>query len=265
MYGAIIGDIVGSRFEFNNCKSKDFEFFSPYCYFTDDTVMTCAIAAALLSYKNTSNANLSQAATYWMQKLGRKYVDAGYGGNFYQWIQSEKPEPYNSFGNGSAMRVSPCAWTDSYLAKVINNAEQVTSVTHNHPEGIKGANAIATAIYLAKEKQPKSLIYNWMSEYYNLDFTLDEIRDTYTFDETCQNTVPQAIKCFLESDSFEDCIRNAISIGGDSDTIAAMAGSIAEGYYGIPPEMIDKARTYLDKYLLQIIDKFQNTFILKTT
>lgn len=261
MYGAIIGDIVGSRFEFDNIKTKNFELFDSGCCYTDDTVMTCAVAAALLSTKDNNYKDLDKAAIYWMQKLGRKYNGAGYGGNFYQWINSENPQPYNSYGNGAAMRVSPCAWTDSYLAKVINNAEQVTSVTHNHPEGIKGANAIATAIYLAKEKQPKSLIYNWMNEYYNLDFTLDEIRDTYTFDETCQGSVPQALNCFFESNSFEDCIRNAISIGGDSDTIAAIAGSIGEAYYGIDESLILKARSYLDNYLLQIIDKFYTTFI----
>lgn len=261
MYGAIIGDIVGSRFEFDNIKTKNFELFDSGCYYTDDTIMTCAVAAALLSTKDNNYKDLDKAAIYWMQKLGRKYNGAGYGGNFYQWINSENPQPYNSYGNGAAMRVSPCAWTDSYLVKVINNAEQVTSVTHNHPEGIKGANAVATAIYLAKEKQPKSLIYNWMKEYYNLDFTLSEIRDTYTFDETCQGSVPQALNCFFESSSFEDCIRNAISIGGDSDTIAAIAGSISEAYYGIDESLILKAKSYLDDYLLQIIDKFYTTFI----
>lgn len=262
MYGAIIGDIVGSRFEFDNIKTKDFEFFDTRCHFTDDTVMTCAIAAALLTYHNVPNVKLDEAATYWMQKLGRKYIGAGYGAKFYQWIKSDNPKPYNSYGNGAAMRVSPCTWAARSLIQTDDFVEQVTSVTHSHPEGIKGAKAIATCIYLAKEDKSKPLIYNWMKEHYDMDFTLDEIRPTYTFNETCQGSVPQAIECFLESTSFEDCIRNAISIGGDSDTIAAMAGSIAEAYYGVPDWMIGEARAKLDPYLCQIIDKFDKQFII---
>lgn len=262
MYGAIIGDIVGSRFEFDNIKTKDFELFAPSCHFTDDTVMTCAIMAALLTYHNVPDTNLADAATYWMQKLGRKYIGAGYGAKFYQWIKSDKPKPYNSYGNGAAMRVSPCAWVADSLAQTIDFVDSVTSITHNHPEGIAGAGAIATCIYLAREGRPKSIICNWMKEYYYMDFTLDEIRPTYTFNETCQGSVPQAIKCFLESTSFEDCIRNAISIGGDSDTIAAIAGSIAEAYYEeIPDWMIADVREKLDPYLCQIIDKFDKQFI----
>lgn len=265
MYGAIIGDIVGSRFEFDNIKIKDFEFFDARCHFTDDTVMTCAIMAALLTECNVPDARLYDAAIYWMQKLGRKYIGAGYGRNFYKWIKSDNPQPYESYGNGAAMRVSPCAWAADNWIDAEENAYLVTIPTHNHKEGILGAKTISTMVYLARDPDSftdmASLRY-YAEKTYSLDFTLDEIRLTYKFNETCQGSVPQAIECFLESTSFEDCIRNAISIGGDSDTIAAIAGSIAEAYYGVPDWMIGEARAKLDPYLCQIIDKFDKQFII---
>ena len=254
MYGAIIGDIVGSRFEFNNTSSKNFDFFSPYCTYTDDTVMTIAIAAALTHHK-LSDTPLDVATIYWMQRLGRKHINAGYGGNFYNWIRSEKPKPYNSWGNGSAMRVSACGIAAQDLAEALNFAEVTASVTHNHKEGIKGAKAIAASIYKAKIGMNKDAIQSYIEKhFYPLNFSIDEIKLSYQYFESCQDTVPQAIKVFLESESFEDCIRLAISLGGDSDTIAAMAGSIAEQYYGIPEEFKLKVRDYLDKDLLKILD-----------
>ena len=256
MYGAIIGDIVGSRFEFNNFKSKDFELFDSGCFYTDDTVMTIAVAAALVHHKK-SGTKLDTAAQYWMQRLGKQYIGVGYGARFFQWIQSDDPKPYNSWGNGSAMRVSSCGLYATSLEEAVENARLVTKVTHNHPEGIKGAEVVSSLIYLAKENKDKDYLREFANTYYTIDFTLDKIRPSYTFHESCQKSVPQAIECFLEAENFEDCIKNAISIGGDSDTIAAIAGSIAESYYGIEEELKEKARVYLDKNLIKILNSIE--------
>jgi type I restriction enzyme M protein len=192
-----------------------------------------------------------------MREIGQNYPNCGYGGRFSQWIFSDNPQPYNSYGNGSAMRVSPCG----FVARIVEEARLlsglVTEVTHNHPEGIKGAEATATAIFLARSGATIPAIRDYLTNnYYPLDFTLDSIRATYVFNETCQNTVPQALVAFLESESFEDAIRGAISIGGDSDTLAAITGGIAEAYYGLSDEMIDKAYSYLDTRLSKIVKKF---------
>lgn len=260
MLGAIIGDIVGSIYEFNNHRSKDFKLLDDRCYFTDDSVMTIAIAKALLkSEKDFSN--LSEKTIYYMQNIGRLYPDSGYGGNFYHWVFSNNPKPYNSFGNGAAMRVSSCAWFGNTIDEVKKLSKMVTEVTHNHPEGIKGAEATAVAIFLARNGKSIEYIRDYINKnYYKIDFTLDEIRDTYYFNEICQDTVPQAIEAFLESTSFEDAIRNAISIGGDSDTLAAITGSIAEAYYGIPNDIREKALKYLDERLLNILIEFEQIF-----
>ncbi len=256
MIGAIIGDIVGSRFEWNNIKSKDFDLLTAGCFFTDDSVMTIAVADAIMR-ANGDTAILSEFAVESMQLIGRPFPDCGYGGSFYHWMYSDNPKPYGSYGNGAAMRVSACGFWAKSLDEAKELSKAVTSVTHNHPEGIKGAEATAVAIYLARSGHSIGEIQKHIdSKYYPMDFTLDEIRDTYEFNETCQNTVPQALKAFFESLDFEDAIRNAISIGGDSDTLAAITGGIAEAYYGIPDNIQAKALKYLDEDLLDIVKRF---------
>jgi len=252
MLGAIIGDIVGSIYEWDNIKTKEFHLFKETCFFTDDTVMTIAIAEGLIN--GGSEDNFIQA----MKKYGRLYPDAGYGGNFNYWIFSDSTSPYNSFGNGSAMRVSPVAWFFDNLEDVEKYAEISSSVTHNHPEGIKGAKATAACIFLARSGKSKDEIKSYIeSKYgYNLNRSLNEVRENYYFNETCQETVPEAIIAFLESTDFEDAIRNAISLGGDSDTLAAICGSIAEGAYGIPKEIRDNGLSKLDKPLLEVYTHF---------
>lgn len=256
MIGAIIGDIVGSRFEWNNIKTKDFDLFTAGCFFTDDSVMTIAVADALIRAKGNLDV-LSEYAVESMQLIGRPFPDCGYGGSFYHWMYSDNPKPYGSYGNGAAMRVSACGFAAKSLEEAKALSKAVTEVTHNHPEGIKGAEATAVAIYLARSGYSIEEIQQHIStKYYPMDFTLDEIRDTYEFNETCQDTVPQALKAFFESLDFEDAIRNAISIGGDSDTLAAITGGIAEAYYGVPQDIKDKALNYLNEDLLKIVNRF---------
>ncbi|MBQ8236806.1 MAG: ADP-ribosylglycohydrolase family protein [Oscillospiraceae bacterium] len=255
MYGAIIGDIVGSRFENINYRHKNFHLFSNYSCFTDDTAMTVAVAEALLTDGNFTAA---------MQKWGRRYPRAGYGGKFITWIFTPDPKPYGSWGNGSAMRVSPCALVAGSLEEALALAEKSAVVTHNHPEGIKGAKAVAAAVYMAKTGAGKAGIRRYIEEnFYPLDRTLDEMRPGYRFDASCQGSVPQAIQAFLESKDFEDAVRNAVSLGGDSDTIAAMAGSIAWGYYsreaGPTPRMREiwqEAAGFLPEEILETVRKF---------
>ena len=254
MFGAIIGDIVGSRFEWHNIKTKDFELFHKDCEFTDDSVMTIAIAKALHESKKNNYQDLESQLDYWMHEIGKRYPNCGFGGNFYRWIMNDKHEAYNSYGNGSAMRTSECGYIAESLEEAIMLAERCAAITHNHPEGIKGAKATTACIYLAREGKSKEEIREYINNnFYTLDFNLDEIRPSYRFDVSCQGSVPQAIEAFLESESFIDAIRNAISIGGDSDTIAAITGGIAEAYYGIEQELINNANSYLDNYLLNII------------
>lgn len=260
MLGAIIGDIIGSRFEWNNIKTKEFTLFHADCEPTDDSIMTIAIAKAILAC-NEDYSFLDKQAVYWMQKIGRLYPNCGYGGSFYNWMFSDNPQPYNSFGNGAAMRVSACGFAAKTLEQAKQLSRAVTAVTHNHPEGLKGAEATAAAIFLARQGSSKDDIRDYIQQhYYPLSFTLDGIRDTYTFNETCQNTVPQAIEAFLESTDYEDAIRNAISIGGDSDTLAAITGGIAEAYYGIPDSIKKQGMAYLSCSLHEIIIDFVTTF-----
>ena len=260
MLGAIVGDIVGSRFECTNYKSKEFELFHPYCRPTDDSNMTLAIALAVTTADGNPDA-LPAYAVKAMQRVGRRY-SYGFGERFEEWIFSNDPQPYNSWGNGAAMRVSPCAWAARSLEEALMLSDAVTGVTHNHPEGMKGARAVTAAVYLARIGCDKAEIREHIREnYYPLDFTLDEIRPAYHFDVSCQGSVPQAIEAFLESDSFEDAIRNAVSIGGDSDTIAAIAGSIAEAYYGVPEEMRAEALKRLDEPRRDIYDLFYRTYV----
>ena len=256
MLGAIIGDIVGSIYERNSIKTKNFEFWGAGCTFTDDTVMTLAVADAILEHLR-EKGDFKETLVKKMQEFGRKYPFAGYGKSFANWIYSECPEPYNSFGNGSAMRVSACAWLFDDLESVIQYAKMSAEVTHNHPEGIKGAETVAAAVFLARQKHSKEEIGKYIEDnYYPLNMKLNGIRQIYHFDVTCQGTVPQAIIAFLESESFEDAIRNAVSLGGDSDTLAAITGSIAEAYYGIPKDIKEKSMGYLDEFLSKILYSF---------
>lgn len=263
MIGAIVGDIVGSRFEFDfrNCKSKEFELFHKDCKFTDDTVLLCAVAKALLSC-NGDYSNLAVQVERDLREMALKYRNAGYGGMFYDWMYKEIEGPYNSFGNGAAMRVCPV----SYVAKSIDEVKQlsyiVTAITHNHPEGIKGAEATAVATYMALHDSSIEEIRDYICKnYYKIDFTLDEIRPTYKMDETCQGTVPQSLEAFFESTSFEDAIRNAISIGGDSDTIGAITGSVAGAYYGVPSDIRATALSYLEEELKASVMNFEESKI----
>ena len=259
MLGAIIGDIAGSRFEWHNIKTKDFELFTPRCNPTDDSIMSLAVAKAILISKNISN--LSENAVFYMQLLGNRYPHAGYGGKFAFWLTTRNPKPYNSWGNGAAMRVSACGFAANSLDEAKSLSKIVTEVTHNHPEGIKGAEATAVAIYMAKTGSSLAEIQDYINKhYYKIDFKLDDIRDEYTFDVSCQGSVPQALEAFFESTSFEDAIRNAISIGGDSDTIAAITGGIAEAYYGIPEDIRNRALTFLDETQLTILNEFESKY-----
>lgn len=254
--GAVIGDVIGSVFEWNNVKTTNFDLFNPKCDFTDDTVLTIAVADCILNKKDF-------AETIW--KYGRGYPGRGYGGFFRSWLQVNENDlkPYGSFGNGSAMRVSAVGFAFNDIETVLKVAKQSAEVTHNHPEGIKGAQATAAAIFLARRGKSKQEIKNYITETfnYNLDFTLDEIRPTYQFNETCQGSVPQAIVAFLESTDFENAIRLAISIGGDSDTIACITGGIASAYYKhIPQEIVDFVEDRLPPEFIEIINKFDEQY-----
>ena len=255
--GAIIGDIAGSRFEFRNEKSTDIKLFTEADDFTDDTVMTIAVADWLLTGASLPNI---------MRDWGRRYPHSGYGGMFFRWLFSkEEQPPYNSFGNGAGMRVSPCGYIARTLDEALDLAKQSAEVTHNHPEGIKGAQAIAAAIYLARQHTPKEEIRRCIEHTfgYNLQRTCDDIRPTYEFDETCQGSCPEAIIAFLDSTDYESAIRLAISLGGDSDTIACMTGGIAAAYYGIPDWMVEKAVKYLPNDMIEIINRFDGRKLKK--
>ena len=255
MIGAIIGDIVGSRFEWNNHRSKDFELFTPKCFATDDSIMTLAIGEALMCSRSDWS-DLGAQAVRCMQKVGRPYPNCGYGGRFLGWMYSDHPAPYGSYGNGAAMRVSACGAAARTLEEAKALSRAVTEVTHNHPEGLKGAEATTVAIIMARSGHSMKEIRDAIErEYYPMNFTLDEIRPTYRFNESCQGTVPQALTAFFESTGFEDAIRNAISVGGDSDTLAAITGGVAEAYYGVPAELRDRAISYLDARLLDILNR----------
>lgn len=259
--GAIIGDIVGSRFEFDNIKSKDFELFDSECSLTDDSYMTIACAKALLEYRSGLR-DLSEIAKRCFRSIGREY-QSSYGKQFHLWLISEDPKPYNSFGNGSAMRISPVAYVSTGIEEAKTLSRKITEVSHNHPEGIKGAEATAIATYLALSGVDKNSIKKYISDnYYNLDFKLEDIRDSYKFDGSCQGTVPYALEAFFESSGFEDAIRNAISIGGDSDTIGAICGGVAGAYYGVPEDLVLEAKKKFrfKEELLDIIRDFEEKY-----
>lgn len=264
MIGAILGDIVGSIYEFDNIKTKDFNLFDKECDFTDDSVMTIAVAEALMLFDQISEENIEEfkeELINTMHLIGIKYPDCGYGGHFLLWILLNKREPYNSFGNGSAMRVSSVGWYAKTLQETELIAKATAEVSHNHPEGIKGAVATAGAVFLARTGSTMEEIKEYISKYYTIDFTIDEIRESYDYDITCQGTVPQAMQAFFESTSFVDAIRNAISIGGDSDTLAAITGAVAEAYYGIPDDLKETALSYLDERLLNITERFKSKYL----
>ncbi len=260
MIGAIIGDIVGSRFEWDRIKTKEFDFLADNCFVTDDSIMTLAVAKALLEYSAQGEIP-AQAAVRCMQGIGRPYPNCGYGLRFGEWMYSDDPQPYNSFGNGSAMRVSAVGWAADSLEEVKALSHAVTGVSHNHPEGLKGAEATAVAIFLARAGKSQAEIKAYLqAHYYDLDFTLDEIRPDYQFNEICQDTVPQALVAFLEATSFEDAIRNAVSLGGDSDTLAAITGGIAEVYFGVPRIWYEEAVEFLNPHLRGIFAEVEEAW-----
>lgn len=251
MLGAILGDIVGSMYEFSNAKEYNFELFPKGSSFTDDSILTVAVAEAILKKRDYGTSIKNWALRYPNPK-------GAYGSRFNQWVKSPDIKPYGSFGNGSAMRVSAVGWLFDNEDDVLSEARKSAECTHNHPEGIKGAQATAIAIYLARKGKDKDFIKTYIEDNfgYNLSRSVEEIRKTYSFDESCQGTVPESITCFLESTSFEDAIRKAIYIGGDSDTIGAIAGSIAEAFYGIPNNFLEKTLSYLPSDMLKVIEIF---------
>lgn len=257
MLGAIVGDVIGSVYEALPVKSTDFDFFVPGTTYTDDTVLTIAIADAILHNKDYEKM---------LRKYGNRYPNAGYGKSFYQWLQSPDPAPYNSWGNGSAMRVSPVGFAFQSNVEVLEQARKSAVMTHNHPEGIKGAQATALAIYLARTNHDKQEIKHEIATlfHYDLNRRLDDIRDNYKYTVSCQGTVPEAIIAFMESDGYEDAIRKSISLGGDADTMACITGAIAQAYYKfIPVELITAVTEYLPDEFLRIIEEFDIRFVEK--
>lgn len=250
MLGTIIGDIAGSIYEFHNHKSKDFSFFGDKISFTDDSVCTIALANALLSAKDPAIE---------LQQWCSRYPARGYGGKFLQWIYSADLKPYNSYGNGAAMRVSSAAWLGASLNEALCLADKITEITHNHPEGLRGARATCHAIYMALSGSTAEQIRTAVQAIYNYDLSqkIDDIRTDYRFDESCQGTVPQALTCALNADSFEDAIRNAISIGGDSDTVPAIAGSVAGPLFGIPQWASSRAMGLIPQEFSDVIARVQ--------
>ena len=261
MYGAILGDIIGSPYEFDRSgKTKEFPLFCPESRFTDDSVMTIAVADAFLRISPTATDDtIRNQLIRSIQVFGRAYPSIGYGTRFLNWLLTDNPQPCGSWGNGSAMRVSSAGWLFDDLNTVLKMAALSADVSHNHPEGIKGAQATAAAIYLARtgstKDQIKSFIENTFS--YDLSRSCDEIRPTYRHVSSCQETVPQAITAFLEGEGFEDVIRTAVSLGGDCDTLTCIAGSIAEAFYGVPPELKEICRQYLPGDLLTVLRNFE--------
>ena len=259
MYGAILGDMIGAPYEFDmGDKTKDFPLFGRRSQFTDDSVMTIAVAQALMDAKDRDDDEIKRALIESMREWGRRYPHAGYGGMFSYWLRTDEPKPYNSFGNGSAMRVSSAGYLYGTLEETRRMARLTAEVTHNHPEGIKGAEATAAAIFLARNGIDKADIKKYISDEfgYDLSQSCDEIRPTYHHVETCQETVPEAMTAFFEGDGFEDVIRTAVSLGGDCDTLTCIAGSIAEAYYGVPDNMKAECLNRLPVDMKEILLKF---------
>ena len=258
MLGALLGDIVGSRFEFNNIKNKYFHLFHSDCSVTDDSVMSVAVAEMCL---NGFIPNVKDGIIRTFKKWGQKYPYAGYGSRFISWVLSDDSNPYYSCGNGSAMRISAIGFYANTEEEVKEYSKAVTEVTHNHPEGLKGAEVTAMCIYMARRGKTKDEIAAYVKQYYNIEFDYEELRKTYIHgDEKCQVTVPQAIYCFLISNDFEDCIRTTISIGGDCDTTSAISGAIAEAYYGIPEEIKEQVKKFIPKDMYEIVNEFDRKY-----
>jgi len=256
MIGTIAGDVIGSVYEFHYTKSINFDLFLPASTFTDDTVMTIAVADCILHGRDYAET---------LKEYGRNYPHRGYGGMFHKWLGNPDSKPYNSYGNGSAMRVSPVGFAFPTLDEVLREAKRSAEITHNHPEGIKGAQAVAAAIFLARQCQTKKDIKEYIAKTsgYDLEQTIEEIRPHYYFDETCQGSVPQAIIAFLESEDYEDAVRKAVSLGGDSDTIACITGGIAEAFFHkIPAYIVQETRRRLDQRLLSVVDEFEGKYCL---
>lgn len=254
MIGAITGDIIGSIYEFNNIRTTEFLLFSERCFFTDDSVLTIALADAILNDKNYADT---------MRAYYSRYPYAGYGASFNRWVSTPNGLPYNSWGNGAAMRISPVGYAFNSLEEVLYKTQQYTEITHNHPEGLKGAAATASAIFLARRGQSKAQIkaYLEMQFGYDLNRTCDAIRLDYVFNESCQKTVPEAIIAFLESTDFESSIRLAVSLGGDSDTLTCITGGIAQAFYGGVPKVIaEKSISYLDNALKAVTLEFMQKY-----
>ena len=259
MYGAILGDMIGAPYEFDRGdKTKEFPLFVQESQFTDDTVMTIAVAEALMDSEGQTDGEIRQALVRSMQDWGHRYPHAGYGGRFGVWLRQKDPEAYGSFGNGSAMRVSSVGWLYDTLEETRRMARITAEVTHNHPEGIKGAESTAAAIFLARNGSGKGQIRNYIARefHYDLSRTCDEIRPTYHHVESCQETVPEAITAFLEGEDFEDVIRTAVSLGGDCDTLTCIAGSMAEAFYGVPDTLKEECRRRLGDDMLEVLDRF---------
>ena len=259
MYGAILGDMIGSPYEFGKkMKRKDFPLFVRASRFTDDTVMTVAVADALLDCREKPREEQLRVLTERMRQWGRRYPDAGYGGRFSRWLLSPDPRPYNSWGNGSAMRVSAAGWLCGSLEETRRVAAATALVTHDHPEGIKGAEAVAAALWLARSGAGKEGIrdYTERNFHYDLSHTCEEIRPDYTFDVSCQGTVPPAIIAFLEAESFEDNLRTAVSLGGDCDTLTCISAAIGEAFWGVPEELKAECRKRLPEDMLEVMDRF---------
>ena len=254
MIGAIAGDIIGSVYEHHPVKTKDFPLFGSMSRFTDDTVMTVAVADAILTGRPYVES---------IREIGRRYPDAGYGGTFIRWLHSDDAEPYNSWGNGAAMRVSPVGFAGTSEAQVLSHAKMTAEISHNHPEGIRGAHATALAIFLARKGALKEQIRARISDEFSYDMnrTVDDIRPKYKFDVSCQGTVPEAIIAFLDSRSYVDAVRNAVSLGGDSDTLACIAGGIAEAFYGgVTDDIVDEVKKRLTPELWHITETFRGKF-----
>lgn len=259
MYGALLGDMIGAPYEFDRGnKTKEFPLFCEYSHFTDDSVMTIAVAEALLDYQFREDEDIKTGLIESMRKWGKKYPNAGYGRKFYHWLHARHPEPYGSYGNGSAMRVSSAGWLFDTLEQTRHMARLTAEVTHNHPEGIKGAEATASAIFLARTSHSKDEIKDYIAKEfgYDLSRTCDQIRPGYYHNESCQKTVPEAITAFLEGTDFEDVIRTAVSLGGDCDTLTCIAGSIAEAFYGVPAILEAECKSRLPEDMLYILGRF---------
>jgi len=256
MIGAIAGDIIGSVYEHYPIKTKDFPLFHLECRFTDDSVLTVAVAKAIMEDSNYRK---------WIWEIGRRYPYAGYGGSFIRWLQSNDPKPYNSWGNGAAMRVSPVGFAFDTVDMVLQEAARTAEISHNHPEGVKGSQATALAVFLARTTRDKDLIRREITNRfgYNLDRTVEDIRPSYGFDVSCQCTVPEAIIAFLDAGSYEDAVRNAISLGGDSDTLACITGGFAEAYYGpLPQPIVEQVKARLPADLWRITQQFRNKYVV---